>query len=109
MKKRSTEVKNPFGVEFQESWNLWKEYKEEVHKFTYKSGISEQMAMSLVYKLSGGKEDIAISIIEQSIAAQWKGFFQLKNTDNGTGKGIIRNINDKLGTSDARIKVAKDW
>jgi len=67
------------------AWLKWKEFKKAEFNFKYKSEISENAAKMELIKLSDNKEEIAISIIEQSIANGWKGLFKLKN--NGTNKG----------------------
>ena len=67
------------------AWLKWKEFKKAEFNFKYKSEISENAAKMELIKLSDNKEEIAISIIEQSIANGWKGLFKLKN--NGTKKG----------------------
>lgn len=75
------EVTLPFGPAFLVIWNLWKDYKKEEHKFRFKSTITEQMCLKKLVKLSAGKEEIAIQIIEESIANGWSGLFKLK--ENG--------------------------
>jgi hypothetical protein len=63
-------------------WLKWKEFKKAEFNFKYKSEVSEQSAKKELIELSGNNEDLAIKIIEQSIANGWKGFFKLRN--NGT-------------------------
>lgn len=76
----------PFDTEnFLKTWDIWKQYKKEQHKFTYKP-ISEQAALKSISSLSNGSEQKAIDIIHQSINNGWKGFFELKNKQNGTTK-----------------------
>jgi len=70
---------------FLKNWELWKQYKKEQHKFTYKH-ISEQAALKSISNLSNGNEEKAIQIIHQSINNGWKGFFELKNNSNGNNK-----------------------
>jgi len=70
---------------FLKNWELWKQYKKEQHKFTYKH-ISEQAALKSISNLSNGNEEKAIQIIHQSINNGWKGFFELKNNANGHTK-----------------------
>jgi len=70
---------------FLKNWELWKQYKKEQHKFTYKH-ISEQAALKSISNLSSGNEEKAIQIIHQSINNGWKGFFELKNNSNGNNK-----------------------
>ena len=62
-------------------WEIWKEYKKTEFKFQYKSDKSEGAAKKLLMELSGGDLDLAIRIIEQSMANGWQGLFKLK--DNG--------------------------
>lgn len=74
----------PFESEnFVKYWNLWKDYKKKQYKFTYATPQSEQAALKDLVKLANGIEDTAIKIIEQSFAKGWKGFFELKNEQNG--------------------------
>lgn len=77
----------PFkNSEFESAWNDWKEYKQSQHKFKFKSQKSEQTALNQLSELSKNSSDIAIKIINQSIANGWKGFFELKNLNNGNNK-----------------------
>lgn len=104
LKKTSkTVVVNPFSEKFTSVWELWKEYKDEAFGFKYKSGISEQMALKKLVRISGGHEDVAVAIIEQSMADQWEGLFPLlnNNTPNGQRKRVDadtqrQSLNDAL-------------
>jgi hypothetical protein len=81
--KEIKEISFPFNSdEFKKYWSLWVDFKKEQFNFTYKSNISIQAALNELVKLSEGHENIAIKIIEQSIAKGWQGFFQLKNENN---------------------------
>lgn len=83
-KREDKKVVFPFDSdEFSTWWSHWLEYKRHEHKFNFKSQVSEQAAVNKLVKLSGGREDIAIQIIQQSIENGWKGFFELKNQANG--------------------------
>jgi hypothetical protein len=76
----------PFeSEEFINYWDMWKEFKRKQFKFTYSTPQSEQAALKDLVKLSNGDEQIALQIIEQSLAKGWKGFFALKNETNATG------------------------
>jgi hypothetical protein len=76
----------PFeSEEFINYWDMWKEFKRKQFKFTYATPQSEQAALKDLVKLSNGDEQIALQIIEQSLAKGWKGFFALKNETNATG------------------------
>jgi hypothetical protein len=71
-------------------WLKWKEFKKTEFNFKYKSGISEQASKTELINLSGNNEEIAIKIIEQSIANGWKGFFKLRNNGNNKGSGATK-------------------
>lgn len=102
---RSLTIKEPepvleyvfFSESFKTQWQLWKAYRNKEHKFKYKMAISEQAAMNELHKKAGGNEKTAIAIIHQSIANGWKGFFELKNNDNGS-----RNNSHKQSDSEVR-------
>jgi len=78
----------PFdSEEFKNHWGLWVRFKKEQFKFTYKSDLSLQGALKELAELSGGIEETAIKIINQSINKGWQGFFALKTgvkTDSNT-------------------------
>lgn len=81
--KETNIVKLPFNSEmFSKKWNEWKDYKKSCHKFSYKGDNSEKLSLNQLSKLSNNLEPIAIEIINQSIANGWKGFFELKTTQN---------------------------
>ena len=67
---------------FSKKWNEWKDYKKSCHKFLYKSETSEIITLNQLLKLAKNSEPDAIEIINQSIANGWKGFFELKTTQN---------------------------
>lgn len=76
-------IQYPFGDEFSSLWDQWKEYKRREFKFQYKSPQSEQAAINDLVTLSKGIEQDAEKIIHQSMAKGWKGFFELKTSQNG--------------------------
>jgi hypothetical protein len=83
--KVKEQIELPFVSEFfGEIWNAWKDYKKKEFKFTYKTNQSELAALSELTKLSNGQENIAIKIINQSMANGWKGLFNLKEDAKGT-------------------------
>lgn len=86
--KRKVEKKTvllPWSEEvFEEHWNLWKEYKKDEHKFTYKSAISEQGALKQLTNVSNGSMDTAIKIIHQSISNGYKGLFTLAKQESNS-------------------------
>ena len=48
-----------------------------------------QLAMSNLEKLSGGDNDTAVQILEQSIMNSWKGLFALKDDKRSNNAGGI--------------------
>jgi hypothetical protein len=98
----SEPVHMPWQTEtFAHWWNVWKDYKKNQHRFTYKGGTSEQGALKLLNTLANGNESIAIKIIEQSISNGWSGFFELKT--NGAAKGAA---NSSRAQKDASLAAA---
>ncbi len=91
----------PFDSEyFIEQWGLWKDYKKTEFNFRFKSTQSEQAQLTQLSNLSNTNEQTAIAIIHQSMANGWKGFFELKNNGNGTGKQRTGFNNSGSGYSD---------
>ena len=62
---------------FLNRWQIFKDYKKEQHRFTYKSVKTEQAALLKLSKLSGGNMADALEILENSIANGWQGLFAL--------------------------------
>ena len=77
------EVSNPFGSSGTRIWDAWKSYKQDEHRKSYKSAKTEQQAINQLYELSGGNVETASKIVQQSIANQWQGLFELKTIKNG--------------------------
>ncbi len=77
------EIEIPFSEAFKKEWADWKNYKKTEHRFNYKSIQSEKSSLADLLTKSENNEEKAIAIIQQSIANGWKGFFELKNTNNG--------------------------
>lgn len=63
--------------EFLSAWDLWKKFKKEQFRFSYKK-ISEQAALKELTELANENEQIAIAIIQQSMSKGWQGLFELK-------------------------------
>ena len=101
IKKKKEEIFYPFESEkFFKMWEMWKGYKQDQHKFTYKSNLSEQAALKKLGELAAGSEIAAISIIEESIAQGYKGLFELKNYNNGKKQSIAGAISDSFANTD---------
>ena len=69
--------------EFKNVFLSWIEYKHE-RKESYKSERSLKACYNRLLKLSNNNPEVANSIIEQSIANNWAGFFELYNHKNET-------------------------
>ena len=83
-KEENRQVVVPFESEnFKQHWQEWKNYKKQQHRFTFKGLHTEQMQLKHLVSLSNGFENVAIEIINQSMANGWKGLFELKNITNG--------------------------
>jgi len=65
-------------------WKEWKDYKFKQFRFKYKTLQSEQASFDSLMKLSGKNLEIANEIVKQSMANGWKGFFELKISQNKT-------------------------
>jgi hypothetical protein len=66
---------------FLNSFEKWMKYKAE-RKQSYKSKVSEQSFYNSLLKLSNNNPIIAEQIVDQSIANNWAGIFELKNNVN---------------------------
>ena len=66
---------------FKSTFQLWLDYKRE-RKEIYKSEKSLKIAYNQLVKLSGNNPDTAKLIVEQSIASNWQGLFELKNKNH---------------------------
>jgi hypothetical protein len=84
--------KEYIDVLFLESFEKWMRYKAE-RKEKYKSESSKKSFYNLLIKLSNNNPTIAAQIIEQSIANNWAGIFEIKNKVNASNgrdsKGMV--------------------
>jgi hypothetical protein len=97
-KKEERENTEDFvGLDFCEVYQKWMEYKKE-RKETYAGKKSKEQFYKNLLKLSGNNPIIAEEIVNQSMANNWAGIFELKNkpsfqqTNNNT-KGTIKDNN----------------
>ncbi len=74
----------PFQEDFREIWDSWIQYKKVEHKKTFKRIETEQAAFKLLLEKSKGNSLVAEKIIQQSIANNWQGLFELKTEKDGT-------------------------
>ncbi len=78
-------IKEKLGDDFIEVVNEWLDYKKQI-KDSYKSDKGIIALCTKIKNMSGGRVSVARDIIEQSMANNWKGLFELK--DNGTHKEV---------------------
>jgi hypothetical protein len=88
--------------DYRECFELWLQYKKE-RRESYKSDRSVQMCYNKLKKLSNNSPEIAMQIIEQSIANNWAGLFELKTNRYGTGN---TNSNTATSTYEERMLAA---
>jgi len=94
-------VINPFSDGFLETWDLWKKFRWEEHKFKYKGCTSEQVALIQLANKSGKDEQTAVKIILQSIEHCWSGLYPLKTVKiNGTDKKPTDNASPRQSLND---------
>jgi hypothetical protein len=99
VKAKKNEVVIPFTSEaFLSTWNKWRSYRKEINK-PYRSILSEQTALD---KIRGHPEEVAIEMIENSIANQWQGIFELKNNGSNTRK-ITKNDRAEFNANELAI------
>ena len=71
----------PFNSsEFAEKWTEWLLHKKENHKFEYKP-MGLKSALNKIKRYSHGSSEIAIAVIDNAIAENWKGFHPLQYND----------------------------
>jgi uncharacterized protein YdaU (DUF1376 family) len=63
---------------FLESWNKWKDYKKQMHRFKYKTQMSEQAAIDKLARECDSNSRTAELMIENSIAKQYMGIYPIK-------------------------------
>ena len=77
-------VSTPYA-ELNEAWGRWKDYKN-ARRERYSCSAAEESAYRQLYSLSKGNAQLAMQIVEQSIANDWKGLYELKKDDNANTK-----------------------
>ena len=83
--------------DFKSVFTVWLEYKRE-RKESYKSEKSLKAAYSKLLQLSGNAPSIAALVVEQSIANNWAGLFELKSGNNN--ENSRRNYTSKQEAND---------
>lgn len=87
--------------DFKDVFSLWLEYKKD-RRESYKSQKSLKMCYGNLLKLSTNNPDVAKLIIEQSIANNWAGIFELKN-DGRRAEAVKRNTAEIPGEKSSGI------
>ena len=83
----------PFDTDtFKSQWQLWKQYRKQQHRFTYKSPASEQAALTELGKMSSSQEKKAIAILHHTMAHGWRGFVEPKPEDNSSNMINVADI-----------------
>ena len=97
LEKETKEIVFPFQSEnFIQQWQIWKRYKKEQHKFTYKSEASEQAALTQLQKMATNRELKAIEIIHHTMANGWKGFVEPKTDPRKETQEAFQAVKDKI-------------
>lgn len=87
----------PFHSEnFVYQWQIWKTYKKEQHRFTYKSEATEQAALTQLQKMATNQERKAIEIIHHTMANGWKGFVEPKTDPRKETQDAFQAVKDKI-------------
>lgn len=84
IKPKKNGVVYPFESEFfKKNWDEWKEYKKSEYKFSYKSDLTETKTLKKLFEESNGNEKLAIEMINNAIANNWKGIYKINDSNNG--------------------------
>jgi hypothetical protein len=97
---------SPFTEAFNETWEMWKTWRAETHKFVYANPISEQAALNELVDVSEGDEDHAKRIVNRSISRNWKGFYKIHNPKKDVKNGESTTKKTAGGASFDDLKVA---
>ena len=89
-----TERDYPFELNL-EAWNLWKEFRKEQFRTTYKP-LGEAAAISKLLRISNNNKENQAQIIQQSIENGWKGLFELKTEKQTKVQKILSNYHKGL-------------
>lgn len=81
----------------------WVSYKK-AKRQTYKTEQSLRACYNKLVKLSNGNADIACRIIEEAMANNWNGFYELKNVNNGTTNWRSNGRDDELAAQAIRMR-----
>jgi len=89
-----TEGNYPFDLNL-EAWNLWKAFRKEQFRTTYKP-LGEAAAISKILRISHNDKEVQAQIIQQSIENGWKGLFDLKTEKQTKVQKFVNNYKKGL-------------
>jgi len=89
-----TEGDYPFELNL-DAWNLWKEFRKEQFRTTYKP-LGEAAAISKLLRISNNNKENQAQIIQQSIENGWKGLFEIKTEKQTKVQKILSNYHKGL-------------
>jgi hypothetical protein len=92
--------------DFKEAWESWKRHKVEKTGSPY-TVVSEERALSALFKKSHGVEKLAIDSIDYSIEKNWADIY-IKPNENGNGQNN-GSYPSKKGTSADRMEALRKW
>lgn len=72
------------STEFITAWEIWKQHKKEKTAYPY-TPTAEQKALSALFKICHGIEQLAIESIDYSIEKNWSAIY-IKPNFNGNGQ-----------------------
>jgi hypothetical protein len=97
IKPKENNLVFPFTSEnFIYQWQIWRQYKKEQHKFTYKSEATEQAALTQLQKMATNRELKAIEIIHHTMANGWKGFVEPKTDPRKETQEAFQAVKEKI-------------
>ena len=80
---------------FKKLFEEWLDYKRRVKHNSYKDQKQIELAYRKMYELCGGDIEMCRAIIEQSIANNWQGLFELKTQSFNNQKTTVKNEQNK--------------
>ena len=83
---------------FLPAWGKWCNYKEEI-KDPYKTRVGASTQYQNLIKLSKGDPELAMKIVNQSIASEWRGLFALKATFQQPADNSLDSIRNQIKTA----------
>ena len=96
------------SASFQPILYEWICYRKEIKK-SFKSIKSVQAAYKQLHELSDGNPQIAMKIVEQSIASSWQGLFPIKNDNNRNNFGKRAETGDCESLFDLANQICKEY